>query len=86
MIKYDDKYYYDIVRKNIRKYRKEKKLTQQKLAELTGFSTDYIGEIESLKKGKSFSIALVGRIANATNKEIKCFFEEKESIVDDDKK
>ena len=36
---------------NIRRLRKEKKLTQEKLAEVLGISTKHMGEIES---GKSF--------------------------------
>ena len=37
-------YYYNIIRKNIRKYRKEKKYTQQQLADATDLSVDYISE------------------------------------------
>ena len=35
---HDDEYYYQIVRQNIRKYRKARNLTQQKLAEILGVS------------------------------------------------
>ena len=35
-----DMYYYDIVRKNIRKYRKEKGFTQQRLADEADMSID----------------------------------------------
>lgn len=50
----NDDYYYDILRRNIIKYRKLKKVTQQQLADLTFLSVDYISEIESLKKKKKF--------------------------------
>lgn len=70
-----DEYYYDIVRANIRKYRKEKKYTQQVLAEKTNLSMDYICEIESTKKHKSFSIASLGRIADALDIDIRKFFD-----------
>lgn len=60
----DNNYYYDIIRKNIRKYRKDKHLTQRELAEKTDLSEDYICEIESLVKRKSFSIVTLGRIAD----------------------
>ena len=41
--------YYDVVRRNIKKYRKEKGITQEKLAELTGLSLNFISKIESIK-------------------------------------
>ena len=40
---------YKIIRHNIKKYRKEKGMTQAKLAELTDLSHDYIRQIESDK-------------------------------------
>ncbi len=58
-------YYYDLCRKNIRKYRIEKNLTQQKLADLSELSMHFISEIESSVKHKTFSIETVGRIADA---------------------
>lgn len=74
-MKYNQKeYYYNIVRKNIRKYRKQKHLTQLQLADLTDLSLDYICEIESLKRNKSFSIITLGRIADVLNIDIKDFF------------
>lgn len=74
--KLNDNYYYDVIRKNIRKFRKEKGFTQQQLAEKADLSSDYICEIESLKKQKSFSIATLGRISEALKIEITRFFEE----------
>lgn len=68
--------YYDIIRKNIKKYRKEKNLTQSKLAELVGLSQDYICEIESKSKHKGFSIDALGKIADALDVNIKNFFDE----------
>lgn len=67
-------YYYDVIRKNIKKYRKEQKLTQQELADKADLSVDYICEIESLKKNKSFSIVTLGRIADVLEIDIKDFF------------
>lgn len=50
-----------IVIENIKKYRKQKKISQMKLAELCDTSTSYIGEIEI---GKKFpSIAMIEKIA-----------------------
>ena len=67
-------YYYNIIRKNIKKYRKEKKYTQQQLADATDLSVDYIGEIESPTKNKSFSIVTLGRIADVLEVDIRNFF------------
>jgi transcriptional regulator with XRE-family HTH domain len=74
-IKKSDDYYYNLVRTNIRKYRKLKKYTQQKLADETNLSMDYICEIESMRKNKSFSIATVGKISEVLDIDIKHFFE-----------
>ena len=73
-LKHNDDYYYDIVRINIKKYRKEKKYTQQKLADECELSVDYIAEIESLKRRKSISLATLGRIADVLEIDIKKFF------------
>lgn len=67
-------YYYNVIRKNIKKYRKEKHFTQQRLADETDMSVDYICEIESLKKNKSFSIVALGRIADVLGVDIRDFF------------
>lgn len=67
-------YYYNIIRKNIKKFRKEKKYTQQQLADKVDLSVDYICEIESPTKKKSFSIVTLGRIADVLETDIKEFF------------
>lgn len=71
-------YYYNVIRKNIRKYRKEKKYTQQQLADAVDLSVDYICEIESPTKNKSFSIVTLGRIADVLEVDIKDFFTEEQ--------
>lgn len=71
---HEDGYYYDIIRANIKKFRLEKKYTQAKLAEEAEMSLDYLSEIESLKRKKSFSIATLGRIADALEIPIDEFF------------
>ena len=79
----DDNYYYDIVRINIRKFRKSKKYTQAKLAEEADISLDYLAEIESMKRKKSFSLAVLGRIADTLNIPIEYFFKiEKQNIME----
>lgn len=70
----NDMHYYDIVRKNIKKFRKEKGYTQQRLSEEADMSNDYLAEIESEKRKKTFSIAILGRIADTLEIDIKEFF------------
>ena len=79
---HNDYYYYDIVRKNIKKYRKIAGLTQQELADMIGVSMHYISQIESAKPYKYFTIIIIGRIADALNIDIKDLFEtQKEKTV-----
>ena len=51
--------------KNMRKYRKDAKLTQEKLAELCGTDHRYIGQIETGTRCPS--LEYVEKIANALN-------------------
>ena len=67
---------YDIVRKNIRKYRQLRCMTQQELADAADLSHGYIREIESLHMGATFSLDAVEKIATALNVNIKDLFEE----------
>ena len=62
---HDDEYYYKIVRKNIRKYRLNQKLTQQDLADMCDVSREYICDIENDSRNKHPSIAIIGRVADA---------------------
>lgn len=74
---HDDEYYYSIIRKNIRKYRLEKKLTQQDLADMTELSREYICDIENESRNKHVTIYVLGRIAESLNIPITKFFIEK---------
>ena len=71
---HDDEYYYTIIRRNIRKFRLERNLTQQDLADMTELSREYICDIENEKRGKHLTIAVLGRIAEALNVDIREFF------------
>ena len=71
---HDDEYYYRIVRKNIKRFRNERKLTQQDLADMTELSREYICDIENEKRNKHLTIAVLGRIAEAMNVHIVNFF------------
>ena len=71
---HDDEYYYKIIRKNIRKFRSEKKLTQQNLADMTEMSREYICDVENESRSKHLTITVLGRIAEALGKDITLFF------------
>ena len=62
--KYDEKIY-DTIRRNIKKYRKEQKMTAAELAELVDLSHDFIRQIESEKVGNNFSVDTFYRISIA---------------------
>ena len=72
---HDDEYYYSIIRKNVKKYRLKQKLTQQNLADMTDMSREYICDIENESRNKHLTIAVLGRIAEALNVDIRNFFE-----------
>lgn len=73
---FTNKNIYDTVRKNIKKYRKLKGMTQQDLADASYLSHGYIREIESFKMASTFSLDAVEKIANGLEIEIKLLFEE----------
>ncbi len=75
-MKHVDDYYFDVIRKNIKKYRKLKNLTQQELADKAGLTMNYISKIESLKMQRGFTIPSLTRIADALEIDIKELFNE----------
>ena len=58
---------YDIIRKNIKKYRKERGLTSAQLAEMVDLSHDFIRQIESEKVAYNFSVDTFYKISVALN-------------------
>ncbi len=56
---------YDIIRRNIRKYRREKGITAAKLAEMVDLSHDFIRQIESEKARYNFSVETFYKISVA---------------------
>ncbi|MDD2494928.1 MAG: helix-turn-helix transcriptional regulator [Tissierellia bacterium] len=73
---HDDYYYYDIVRKNIKKYRNLVGITQQELADRIDVSMHYISQIESAKPNKYFTLVIIGRIADVLNIDIRQLFDD----------
>ena len=47
---------YDTIRRNIKKYRREKKMTAAELAELVGRSHDFIRQIRGKNKSQTWAI------------------------------
>ena len=56
---------YDVIRRNIKKYRKERGMTSAQLAEAVGLSHDFIRQIESEKTRYNFSVETFCKIAQA---------------------
>ena len=75
---FTNKNIYDTVRKNIKKYRIKKGMTQQDLADASYLSHGYIREIESINMGSTFSLDAVEKIANGLGIDFKLLFEETE--------
>ena len=60
-----DENIYDTIRRNIKKYRKEKGMTSARLSELVGLSHDFIRQIQSEKCAYNFSVDTFYRISVA---------------------
>lgn len=60
--KKDENYIYGVIGRNVKKYRKEKELTQQQLADNINYSLSFVSVLES-KKHQSFSLGALYRIS-----------------------
>ena len=80
MRKRKDKHYdiYEVVAKNIKYYRKSRKITQAELAERTEYSHEFIRRIEAPNSKKNFSLDAVSNIADALDIDIELLFEKRE--------
>lgn len=58
---------YDVIRKNIKKYRNERGITSAELAEMVDLSHDFIRQIESEKTAYNFSVDTFYKISVALN-------------------
>ncbi len=56
---------YDVIRRNIKKYRKARGMTSAELAELVDLSHDFIRQIESEKTRYNFSVETFYKISVA---------------------
>lgn len=66
---------YRMIGKNVKKYRLKNKLSSLALAELTGYSHEFIRSIESPKSTKGFSIEAIYQIAKALKIKMAYLFE-----------
>ena len=69
---------YNIVGSNIKKYRKEKGITQHELADLIPVSDSFIAKLESITY-QSISIDMLEKFAEVLEKDLYLFF------IDDEK-
>ncbi len=65
---------YNILSKNIKKYRKERHMTQAELAEKSEYSHEFIRRIEAPNSKKNFSLDAVNNIAKALEIKIDLLF------------
>ena len=75
---HNDNYYYNLIRKNIKKYRIKANLTQQELADKAGITMNYLSKIESERMNRGFSV-VIGRIADALEIDIRNLFDEEQN-------
>lgn len=73
---------YELIAKNIKYYRKERKMTQAELAEKTEYSHEFIRRIEAPNSKKNFSLEAVSNIASALDIDIELLFSKK--LIDKD--
>lgn len=70
----DENYVYYLVSRNLKRIRKEKGLTQEKLTELSNYSVGFIMNIESEKYYQTFSLGTLWQFGKALNVDIREFF------------
>lgn len=70
----DENYVYYLVSRNLKRIRKEKGLTQDKLAELSNYSLGFIMNIESEKYYQTFSLGTLWQFSKVLNVDVREFF------------
>lgn len=68
-LKFDDDIY-NTIRRNIKKYRKQRGLTSAQLAEMVDLSHDFIRQIQSEKAAYNFSVETFYKISIALDVEL----------------
>jgi len=72
-----------LVRTNIKKYRKQRGLTAEELAVKTGLTFQYVRDLECLKIDKTPTLEALGRFAEALDIDIRQLFDD---LIEDDTK
>ncbi len=80
--KEDENYIYELVSKNFKKYRKQLGISKFDVASRCGFSTQFIGNIESPNYHQTFSLATIYSLSKALGIDISLLFEEDEQESD----
>lgn len=76
MQNYDKDTLSQLVRTNIKKYRKQKGLTAEQLAVKANYTFQYVRDLESLKVDKTPTLEALGRFAEALEIDIRQLFDE----------
>lgn len=80
--KYNDDYYYQLARLNIKKYRIKKNYTTQELADKSDLTHQFIRDLECIKLTRRPILNTLGRIAEALDIDIRALF----TPIEEDKK
>ena len=72
--KIDENYIYYIIGQNLKRLRKEKGFTQEKLAEASNYALSFIGNLESDKVFQTASVGSLYHIANILKIDIRDLF------------
>ena len=70
----DENYVYYLVGQNIKRIRKEKNMTQDKLSELSNYSRGFIMNIESKKYLQTFALGTIWKFAQVLEVDIRELF------------
>ena len=73
---------YELISYNIKKYRKERNITQAELAFRSKYTHEYIRRVEAKKSKKYFSIDAICNIADALDIPVSYLFEKEEKEED----
>lgn len=72
--KVEEKYLYYLIGQNLKRIRKSKGITQEKLSMLSSYSIGFIMNIESAKYNQSLSLGTVWTFAQVLDTDIREFF------------
>lgn len=76
MRNYDKLTLSQLVRKNIKRYRKLRGMTAEELAEKTDFTFQYVRDLECPSRDKTPTLEALGKFANALEIDIKQLFDD----------